>query len=328
MYALFRTSFVVLAGAVLFGQTIDKSLTFEVASIKPAAMPTPNGRGMMYMRPPSGGPGSKDPGRINYPFITLKSLIMNAYDVKDYQVSGPPYLDSERFEVTAKMPPDTTQEQFRVMLQNLLAERFKLTVHKDTKELPMYSLVVAKGGPKLTESAEAPPVKEGEDPGALPPPPPLGQIKMGPDGFPILPAPLLGGGRGGMFFMGMPGKMRLSAQKQTMKDLADNLSSRLARPVADETGLTRKYDFALTFSTEGLNMPMMPGPPPPPPGGGGGAVAVTGGEGGRGPGQTEAEAPPDIFRAIQSQLGLKLDAKKGPVTMIVVDHVEKAPTEN
>lgn len=327
LHATFRTALALFVCGLAFGQTADKSLTFDVASIKPAAMPTPNGRGMIMMRPPSGGPGTKDPGRINYPIISLKNLIMNAYDVKDFQISGPPFLDSERFEITATMPADTTKEQFRVMLQNLLAERFKLAIHRESKELPMYSLTVAKGGPKLTAAQEAPPPKEGEDPAALPPPPPPGQIKMGPDGFPILPSALLGG-RGGIFIMGMPGRMRLNAQRATMKELADNLTSRLARPVTDETGLTGKYDFTLTFSTEGLGAMMGPGGPMP--GGGGGRMMVADGPGGDGRDQfkPEGEAPPDVFRAVQAQLGLKLDAKKGAVQLIVIEHIEKAPTEN
>jgi len=118
------------------GQPVDRALTFEVASIKEAKPPTPDGSGRIFMSGPSGGPGSKDPGRIRYPFTTLRNLLMIAYDVKTFQITGPATLDSERFEINATMPPTTTMEQFRVMLQNLLAERFKLAVHRETKELP------------------------------------------------------------------------------------------------------------------------------------------------------------------------------------------------
>src|SRR5262249_19239320 len=154
-------------------------------------------------------------------------------------------------------------------------ERFKLAIHRETKELPIYALVVNKGGPKLKESEAAAP-GSGDD--APPPPPPLpSQPKIGPDGFPMLPLP--GGGRGGLFMMMMPGRARFVAQKQTMTDLANRLASQLNRPVTDATGLTAKYDFTLTFSPEGMNGPMGPmGPmgamaavPPPgvPPQGGG-----------------------------------------------------------
>ncbi len=216
------------------------------------------------------------------------------------------------------MPPETTKEQFRIMLQNLMGERFKLTIHRETKELPTYVLMVAKNGPKLTEST--PPPESKDDPDAPPPSLPS-QPKIGPDGFPDLPASLLGGGRGGLFNIMMPGRARMIARLQTMQDLATRLSNQLSRPVTDATGLTAKYDFTLTFAPEGMNGPMGPiGPPPgvPPPGAGAAPL----------PNQPEAETPPDIFRALQSQLGLRLEPKKAPAELIVIDHIEKTPTEN
>lgn len=318
MTALLRTVPLIFAACLAYGQ--DKSLTFEVASVKPATPPVPNGRGMIMFRGPSGGPGTKDPGRINYPFMSLKSLLTTAYDVKNYQIDGPAWLDTERFDVTATMPPDTTKEQLKIMLQNLLAERFGLKLHHDTKELPMYSLVVGKNGPKMKESVETPPPAEGAE--ATPAPPPLlpSQPKIGPDGFPILPMPA--GGRGGLMQMMMPGRARMMGIKQTMQDLAQRLSQQLNRPVIDATGLTAKYDFTLTYAPEGMSgmAPVRIGAPPPPPGGG------------AGPGpempETDAPPPPNLFSAIQSDLGLRLEAKKGPVDMIVIDHVEKTPIEN
>ena len=315
---ILRRSLPLLICALAWGQTADKSPTFDVASVKPAAPPVPDGRGRIMMAGPSGGPGSKDPGRIHYPFMNLRSLLMTAYDVKNFQIVGPSWLDSERFEITATMPPETTKEQFRLMLQNLLAERFKMAIHRETKELPTYALTVAKGGPKMTESKETPPpADEGN-----PPPPPPSMPKMGPDGFPDMTQFL--GGRAGLFNIMMPGRARMIAHQQTMQDLATRLSNQLSKPVTDTTGLTKKYDFTLTFLPDYSNGPLGPLPPPPPPGAGGG-------EAGRGPGltpPTDAEAPPDIFAALQAQLGLKLEPKKGPVEQIVIDHIEKTPTEN
>ena len=146
---ILRIGLMLLIAGLVFSQAVDPKLTFDAVSVKAAEMPTPNGRGMIMIQPPSGGPGTKDPGRIRYPFTTLRNLMQIAYDVKPHQISGPSFLDSEHFEVTATMPPSTSKEQFQVMLQNLLAERFKLAIHRETKELPMYSLSVAKGGPKL-----------------------------------------------------------------------------------------------------------------------------------------------------------------------------------
>ena len=295
--------------------------TFEVASIKPAQPPTPDGQGRIFMRGPSGGPGTRDPGRVNLPFMSLKSLIMLAYDVKNYQITGPQWLDTERFDVTATMPPDTTKEQYRIMLQNLLIERFKMTVHKESKELPMYSLIVNKGGPKLKETA----LKATPADGDGPPRPPLGPPKIGPDGFPVMPAEM--SQRPGMPMMMMPGRARLMATSQSMQDLANRLTAQLNRPVIDNTGLTAKYDFVLTYApdpNEGL-------------GGRGGAglglavraPAPAGAAGG--PDNTfipDGEAPQPLFGALQSQLGLKLDPKKGDVEIVVIDKMEKAPVEN
>jgi uncharacterized protein (TIGR03435 family) len=147
---------------------------------------------------------------------------------------------------------------------------------------------------------------------------------MGPDGFPILPG--FTSARPGMFDIMMPGRAKMFAQKQTMQDLANRLTQRLNRPVTDNTGLTAKYDFTIIFAPDGNGpggMPMggmmvgAPPPPPPPAGAAGGT-----------PNQPDLETLPDLMGALQAQLGLKLEAKKGPVEIIVIDHAEKAPTEN
>ena len=305
-----------LAAALSFAQAPEKSLAFEAASIKPASLPTPDGRGMIRIMPPSGGPGTKDPGRINYPFASLKYLLFTAFNVKDFQISGPSWLDTEHFEIIATMPPSTTKEQFRIMLQNLLAERFKLAIHRDSKDLPMYSLVVNKGGPKLKVSDPS-----NGDPDASPMLPPSGPPKIGPDGFPELP-PI--GGRAGLFNIMMPGRAKMVAHLQTMQDLADRLSTQLAKPVIDNTGLKDKYDFTIIFLPDQMNGPMGLMPPPA----GAGAVTVAGpGPGGIAP-SADADPVPTLFAALQAQLGLKLEAQKGPVEIIIIDHMEKTPTDN
>ena len=253
-----------------------QQLSFDAASIKPCPTQPPN---RLDIHPP-GGPGTSDPGRIHYEWTSLKRLLMNAYDVKDFQISGPDWLASTRFDVQATMSPGTTKAQFREMLQNLLTERFKITLHHETKDLPMYSLIVAKGGPKLDTTH-----------------------RVDNYGFPAA-APQQGAR---MMELGMKDRGRLVAYQQTTQDLADHLGL-VGRPVIDSTGLTAKYDFTLTFSLEGLGIA------PPPPG--------TGASG------ADSDAPPDIFSALESQLGLKLQSKKGPVDLIVIDHIEKEPTAN
>ncbi len=134
----------------------------------------------MYVRE-TGGPGDKDPERFTAENVSFQNLVEDAWDLKPYQIAGPEWMAMTRFMVTAKVPAGATREQFRVMLRNLLAERFALTVHWDTKELPIYEMVVAKGGPKLKESAPEQPQPEtdGQKPAE--------RLKAGADGFPVLP---------------------------------------------------------------------------------------------------------------------------------------------
>lgn len=283
-----------------------KPLTFEAASVKPTSVPdgvTTNGNTMTVRKGSgiaiprnTGGPGSADPGRIHYPLISLKGLLSQAYD-SYFEIVGPGWLDTEFVQVDATLPPNTTKEQFQEMLRNLIADRFKLKYHADTKEISGYALVIAKNGPKIKESPDAPAPQETEASGP-PDRPPIGS-----DGFPTRPR-LVPGKAGTQVFMGQGGRRRIYAQRQTMHDFAGFLESQLrmdAGPntprfsVADATGLTAKYDFTLTFSREGT---------------------------------PDADAFADIFSAMQSQLGLKLEQKKTPVPLIVIDHMEKVPTEN
>jgi len=311
---------VLAAGA--FAQTSQSQLTFEVASVKPAAPPT-DGRLMVMMR---GGPGSPDPGQATFSNFTQRMLLVKAYGVQDYQISGPGWLDTERYEIVVKVPKGATKEDFMVMLQNLLAERFKLTLHHETKELPQYALVVARSGSKLKESEAPPPAADGADPkdagpGAPPPGPPPGdggpmRLQMGKDGFPKMPP---GAGRGGVMMMMMNGRARLMGNGQPVSKLAEALARQLGRPVANQTGLKGNYDFTLDFDPEGgmggRGRMMMPGPPP--------------GGGGDGPGANPPESEnPGIFTALQEQLGLRLEQKKGPLVVLVVDHSEKVAAEN
>jgi uncharacterized protein (TIGR03435 family) len=293
--------------AATTAQTPDKTLTFEVASVKPVTPPPANGGGRKGGRGPS-GPGTADPERLHYTAIRLKDLVMSAYNVKDYQIVGPPWLESTdettRFVIDAKLPPGTTKEQLRVMLQNLLAERFKLATHRETRERAKYSLTVAKNGPKMKEAAPYVPPPGGETI-------PRGGRGRSIDayGFPVWQEPP----EGGTWRFFINGRARLGAQRATMKDLADELTTwQLRTPVTDDTGLTAKYDFVLTFSVPDWH---------------GQTVELPDGMGRLDP-SVASEPLPDLFAAMQSQLGLKLEPKKGPVDVIVIDQIERAPTAN
>jgi uncharacterized protein (TIGR03435 family) len=253
----------------------------------------------------------------------LKNVLINAYDVNEYQISGPNWLDGERFDIVAKIPQGATKEQFRLMLRNLLAERFKLALHHETKDLPMYALVVGKGGPKLKEAVE----EDAAAPqgAAEPPPPPPGRdegpvrLKTDADGMPQLPSAM---GRNGVIMMTMYGsgglRTRMVCKGQPVSALLATLSSQLGRPVVDATGLKAKYDITLDYAPDGLHGTTIIMPPPH--------------DGAPGGGAPMASAPdmggPTIFTALQEQLGLKLEQRKGPVDLLVIDRLEKVPTEN
>jgi uncharacterized protein (TIGR03435 family) len=288
--------------------------SFEVASVKPAA---PQDVGKMMIR--MGG----DPGRVDYKSVPLRMLIANAYNIKDYQINGPDWLASTMFDVEARVAPDTTPENRRLMMQTLLEERFGLKVHMESKELPILSLIVGKNGPKMQKAEDTPPPTDGDGPGGggggapkLPPP----------DASPKQMAEAMKGGRAGMMMMRMShgGKLNLNA-KTSMSQFAEMLSRQLRRPVIDNTGLAGNYNIELEYKPEpGMGAFM----------GGEKAAAMAHADvaGGRGPGG-EPEMASDgeagsIYTAIQEQLGLKLDTKKGPVEIVVVDRCEKAPTEN
>jgi uncharacterized protein (TIGR03435 family) len=271
---------IILTSSVALSQSAPTQASFEVASIKVAAPPT-DGRLMVRM----GG----DPGRIDYTNVSVRDLIRNAYRVKDHQISGPDWLGSQRFDVTAKLPDGASKDQVPEMLQTLLADRFKLTFHKEPKVLPAYALTVAKAGPKLHEA------KAGADAG----PRPGMRMMMGPKG-------------------------RHMTGNVTMQMLADNLSNWMDRPVIDMTGLKGTYAVDMEWSGDDgpQSMRFMRGP-----GGPEGGPRPEGGGGEARPTDPNADAP-TLFTALQDKLGLKLDPRKESVDILIIDHAEKLPTEN
>jgi uncharacterized protein (TIGR03435 family) len=327
---IFATALLLIAGSAAYAAD---GPTFEVASIK-ATAPQEMGRMMVRM----GG----SPGRIDWVNVSLRDMIRTAYDVKDYQVSGPDWMNTARFDVDAKYPPDTPTDQRNLMMQALLAERFGLKIHKESKEVQVYNLVAGKNGPKLKKADEnaSPMILEGpggprisdrrvDGPGG--PSGGSGGVVGGAIGAARTTAAGAGsggpggpgGGRGGMIMMRMegPGKLVLSGKGMTVQALSEMLARQVGKPVFNQTGIEGMYDIDLEFKPEagmmgGMNVVRMGGPAP---GGHGG--------GADGPAPDGVEAP-SIFTAVQDQLGLKLDPKKGPIETIVVDQVNRTPTEN
>jgi len=265
----------VLVSTAVLGQT------FEVASIKPAS------RGAMGSVV-SGGPGTKDPGLFTCEGVDLASVVMHAFEIRWVQLSGPAWMRSTRFNISAKIPEGTTKEQFRLMQQNLLVERFKMTFHREQREMQSYGMVVAKGGPKLKESPDTPPAG---DPNEYKPPP--GPVKKDKEGFPVIPTedprPMMSAIDGPRWVQRF--------DRRSMEQLARYVETLVDQPVEDETGLKGKYDFTLKWINN------------------------------RGR-RSNDDFGPTIFEALQAQLGLKLESKKSMVDVLVVDHIEKTPTEN
>ncbi len=262
--------------------------TFEVASIKPVA----SERGVVC----SGGPGTADPGMWRCSNVPLAFLMSYAYGFQAYQF--PPFSSccQARFDYIARVPAGTTREQFQAMLRNLLAERFKLKYHLEQKEMPVYELAAANGGPKMKEAG----------PGAAPSqdyPWVVPKFRMGDDGYPEFPD-----GRGGL--QGMNGHYRWVGFGVSMEELVKTLSFHLGRPVVDATGLEGRYDIDLRW---GIDMAWL--------------LERSGRADEVGPLPDTGPQGPPLVRAVQD-LGLKLVSRKGPGDVVVVDHVEKVPTEN
>jgi uncharacterized protein (TIGR03435 family) len=272
-------------------------LSYEVASVKA----NKTGATTMYIR--------TLPTSFNVTNMALRSVIMVAYRLAGYQLVGAPgWIDSERFDIVAKPPEGARPEQTMLMLRGLLAERFKLKVHAETRDTPIYALVLARSdgklGPKMSKTTDdcdailaerRERARAGGPPTVAMPGPNDKAVctwsmrpTQGPNGRPL---------------------MTLRAGGQPLQMLVNQLLGRLGRQVVDRTGLTGLYDFDLEFSMQaGLTTAPTP--------------STTG--------ATTPTAPiddgPTIFDAVR-ELGLKLDSVRGPVEHLVIDSVER-PTED
>ncbi len=317
------------AATAAFAQTpAPPPLAFDVASIKPAGPldPVAIQQGKIHI-------GMKVDGAIcDIGALSLRDLIRTAYDVKDYQISGADSLgtaiSAQRFNIQATMPEGATEKQVPQMLQALLAERFKLVVHRETKDQSVYALIVAKGGPKLKEAEPDPPAPDATAE-TSPDTPKKGEMVVGQGSNQLRISGNMASGNGitvkggptGQMHMTMAdGKIHMEAAKMTMSTLAETATTFVGRPVLDMTELKGNYQVALDLSMDDLkNVARTAG------------IAMPGPLGGNGGGQAVLDASDPsgstIFSSIQ-QMGLKLEARKAPLQFIVIDHFEKTPTEN
>jgi uncharacterized protein (TIGR03435 family) len=248
-----------------------------------------------------------DGARVDIGSATLLQLIITAYALKPYQVSGPDWMNSARFDILAKMPDGATKGQVPEMLQSLLAERFKLTAHRSAKEQPVYALVVGKNGPNLKESLpdpQAPAVAGAQQEFSV-----RGNLGNNAVGISIVRR-----SNGGTTKVSVANSMlHIESSKQTLQELADGLVSFLGRPVLDMTGLKGTYQVSLDITVaDSIAASRV-------------ALADS-----RNSSTNAASDPPggsSIFVAVE-KLGLKLEPRRSSVEQLIIDHIDRTPTEN
>jgi bla regulator protein BlaR1 len=275
---------------------------FEVVSIKPSP-------GVVAMIAAGGTPHSIiDPSRVDIAPASMEWMIETAFRVQRYQVSGPDWLPNTTFSIVAKIPDGATKDQLPEMFRTLLVERFGLVAHRASKEQAAYALAVGKDGPRLKETAPDADLSDDPSQTAFGKRNPM-YVSRGLDGLRV--------------YSVVNGRMTLEAEKITLAELAFRLMPYVDAPVVDMTGLKGFYQVALDV-----------------PGGPNGQPYVRGGRGARGMtgdgGAGEATRPADeasepssvsIFASVQ-KLGLALERRRVSVERIVVDNLEKVPTEN
>ena len=276
---------------------------FEVASVKPVSRGMDHPLNSIDLNLLMGVAHGSRHGRFSMRNVPLSLLIQLAYDVQDSQVlGGPAWTNSDRYEVDAKADGNANFEQMRPMLQSLLTDRFRLSLRRETKELPVYELAVAKGGLKI-EAA-----KEGSCVALDPNKPPL-------PFNPNRPRPLLNV-CGGVTrqILGGPHeqRVRIDAFAVPVAKLIEIISDDVRRIVVDNTGLIEKFDVHLEFAPSEVIGNGLGTAPPIDSGTAGPSADLSG---------------VSIFSALQQQLGLRLRLTKLPVEVLVIDHVER-PSEN
>jgi uncharacterized protein (TIGR03435 family) len=254
-----------------------------------------------------GGPGTQDPEQFTASNVILMNLVLSAYGLSTDQVSGPGWLDTERYSIVAKVPHGTTRKQFQEMLRNVLTDRFHLAAHLVKKDFEAYEMTIAKDGLKTRESViEVETGSPAPAPNSIPVNTPL-TFK---DGFPELPigeSPALRG-------INVNGRELITARKQTMTQLASTLQGFFVPGVrvVDKTALTGKYDYYLQFAQQ-QNADGAPA-----------WLGVSGADFL----DSIGEPVPELITAVDRQLGLRLTKNTLSMDVLIVDHVDKIPTED
>ena len=333
-----RLATIVSAGLLLAGVTFGQAapaaqstpaaqpaaapLEFDVASVHPVDMAQLQADVRAGKMPNFGM--HLDGLRAEYNDLSMKQLTAVAYKVKDYQISGPDWMATTLYNITARMPEGSKKDDAAAMLKTLLEDRFKMKAHLEDKERPVMALVAAKGGVKMKEVPAPPPIDETAE---LKP----GERKMDlPDGPAVIT--ISQGGMGATMNMGERGSyvqkmdtttqtFKIDATAINMSGMVDLLSQLMqiggggTKQVVNETGLTGHYDISFSFSIAELM-----------------AMAKAQGQAVPGnPADTEASDPGGAGTSVYAALekaGLKLESRKAVVQQLIIESVEKTPTEN
>jgi len=322
-----------VAAIAAFGQVKP---SFEVATIKPSA-PLDPAKIMAAMQAGGKLPVGMDidAHRAQYRYLDLKTLISLAYGMKPYQITGPDWMGAARFDIEGTLPSGASKDDVPKMLKSLLEDRFKLTSHLSTAEHPVLALVPGKGGVKMKESTETPQAVDENAPAVA------GEmVTQGPDGpIKMKVDPTKGTVN---IDMGLKGKMRMAPNAAngtmhiefsmvTMGGLADmitqiftQLGGTAGRQVVDQTGIKGNYEASLDISINdmiamarnaGMDM-----------------SSVQGAQGGAAPAAAAVASDPGASGATLQEgvqnLGLKLESRKAVIDQLIVDDLEKTPTEN
>jgi uncharacterized protein (TIGR03435 family) len=284
-----------LASAAAFGQAPPPRVEFEVASIRPS-------QPILTAADAAKIGVHIDGALVNITKLSVAEYLTIAYKMKLHQISGPEWMASERFDISAKFPAGSKGDQIPEMLQALLVDRFGMKFHREMRDFPVYALVVGKGGLKMKESPADPPAD------------PAGERKS----FDMTTSTSQNGttiNYGNGMYMSF-GNNTFEGRKLPASAMADTLARFVDRPIVDMTELKGNYDFTLQFAPEDFRAMMI-------------RSAVAAG----------VSLPPEalklidlsngdsLFTALET-LGLKLEQRKAPIEVLVIDHIEKSPTDN
>lgn len=293
---MFRTrvlaALVALLPAAVLAQSSPPRLEFEVASVRPVEPQEQRVDIGMHI----------DGSQVRLNFVTLHECMRIAWQVKDFQIDGPEWTASDRFNITAKLPQGASQDQVREMLRNLIQDRFKMTFHTEKRDIAVYALVTGKGGLKLKET---PP--ESSDAA-----PPKQSVNVSASGSAAGVYVDLGNGS---FYTFADDK--LVGHKMTMAWIADTLSRYLDKPVVDMSGLpdTAHYDFSFALTSDDYRTMLI-------------RIALKNGVNLPPAAARLADQPTDSLSSALEAAGLKLDSRKAPQDIMVIDHADKTPVSN